>query len=84
MIEASRCPSCQRVSVPPEDRCLACAAEPELVEIDERGEVLTCTRWEDWVGLVELAGGARVLVRFPAEPAIGDRVELGEADVVQS
>lgn len=82
MIEASRCPACQRVAAPPEPRCLACRADTEATDLGPEGRVLTYTRLEGWVALVELTGEARVLARFATEPAIGDEVGLEDDQLV--
>lgn len=84
MIDGSRCPRCERVASPPEPRCLHCRAETEATELTPTGRVLTYTRQERWIALVELAEEARVLARFDAEPAIGDEVRLSPAAIVQA
>lgn len=77
MIEAAECPACGRVDVPPQPRCPACAAETEPLSVEPSGTVLARTRLEaSWVGLVELAGEARVLAQTSRELAVGDRVRV--------
>lgn len=80
MIEASRCPACDRVAVPPETRCLACREETEPTNLAPEGTVLARTQPASeegaWVALVELAGGARVLARVPPRTPVGTPVEL--------
>lgn len=62
MIEASRCPACDRVAVPPEEVCLACGKDPQAATVGPEGTVLARTVVDGReVALVELEGGARVL-----------------------
>lgn len=83
MIEASRCPACERVAVPPEPRCLACRNETASTELATEGRVLTYTRTEEgWVALIELAGGARVLAEREEQPVLGAQVELEKASLL--
>jgi len=84
MIAGSRCPACDRVAVPPEDRCLACRAGTEATQLAAEGRVLTYTNQEGWIVLVELEAGARVLARVDEEPAIGDTLALEEDALVQA
>lgn len=80
MIAASRCPECERLASPPETRCLACRTRTVETELPAEGAVLTFVPVDEhWVALVELEGGARVLARAEAEPAIDERVSLRQA-----
>lgn len=79
MIEASRCPSCQRTATPPETRCLSCRTSTEGTRLEPQGRVLTYTDQEGWIALVELEGQARVLARADEEPSIGEEVRLEQA-----
>lgn len=76
MIQASRCPDCQRTAAPPEARCLSCRKPTEAIELPAEGRVLTYTDQEGWIALVELEGQARVLARFDEEPFIGVTVAI--------
>lgn len=85
MIEASRCPACQRVATPGEDRCLACRAQTQATELPSEGTVLTYALAEEtWVALVELEGEARVLARVDEEPSIGGTVRLEDDAIVEA
>lgn len=83
MIDGSRCPACQRVSVPPEPRCLACRTGTEPCTVEPRARVLGRTRTDEagpWVALVELGDDARALATSSHEPRIGAEVPLGATE----
>lgn len=81
MIEGSRCPSCDRAAIPPEPRCLSCRAQTEAATFPPEATVLAWTKLDgenDWIVLVELEGGARELAEAPAQPHVGEAVDLAE------
>lgn len=82
MIDGSSCPSCGRDAVPPEPRCPACRSQTSPETFPDHGRVLARTRTDpdaDWIALVELDEGPRVLARMGKRPRIGDEVELEAA-----
>lgn len=76
-MKASECPDCGRLATPPENRCPHCRTAPVATEVPDVGTVLAWTGVDgDWVGLVELDGGARVLADLSSRPSVGDAVRV--------
>lgn len=78
-LPASRCSTCDRVDVPPTQRCPVCAGPTDKAQLEGRGTVLARTQGVQgaWILLVDLDKGARALARCDHQaPSIGEGVAL--------